>query len=174
MVQASRELMPAIETRLYIGNSRQLGPVVVSTPMNSSLHAVSISSLFRRLQNNDTFRGMSIFQYRMGRQLGDLIIFLQPKMGNFFWKFATGDGQTIAEATIQSRTAYADRKARLELSKKTSVESWKAICETGSTPSILPRQEAIISMQYRSCSGWWTDASLLDNTYIILFIQSYD
>ncbi|PYH64456.1 uncharacterized protein BO88DRAFT_457989 [Aspergillus vadensis CBS 113365] len=51
-------------------------------------------------------------------------------MGNSFWKFTTDDGQTIAEATIQSMTAYADRKARLELSKKTSVESWKAICET--------------------------------------------
>ena len=51
-------------------------------------------------------------------------------MCNSLWKFATEDGQTIAEATIQSRTAYADCKARLELSKKTSVESWKAICET--------------------------------------------
>ncbi|GLA35109.1 hypothetical protein AnigIFM63309_010000 [Aspergillus niger] len=28
-------------------------------------------------------------------------VYLKPEMGNSFWKFATADGQTIAESTIQ-------------------------------------------------------------------------
>ncbi|GLA06739.1 hypothetical protein AnigIFM60653_007684, partial [Aspergillus niger] len=27
-------------------------------------------------------------------------VYLKPEMGNSFWKFATADGQTIAESTI--------------------------------------------------------------------------
>lgn len=89
MFQASRELMAAIETRLYIVELRQLGRVVVSTPIN--------------------------------------ILFMQ----------------------------YPPR-------------SCSGVCTRAATPSILPRQEAIMSMQYRSCSCRWTDASLFDNTYITL------
>ncbi|PWY73442.1 hypothetical protein BO83DRAFT_388803 [Aspergillus eucalypticola CBS 122712] len=58
--------------------------------VNNFLHAVSISSLFRRLQNNGTFRGMSIFQYRMGRQFGDLI---SPSFYNLKWTITFGSSQ---------------------------------------------------------------------------------
>ena len=48
-------------------------------------------------------------------------VYLKPEMGNSPWKFATADGQTIAESTIQLMTKYTSREAKLQLAKKSFV-----------------------------------------------------
>ncbi|PWY75946.1 hypothetical protein BO83DRAFT_426199 [Aspergillus eucalypticola CBS 122712] len=67
---------------LMIGDPFQLHPVVESTPQNNPLHAVSATSLFRRLHMNGMLLCMLDVQYRMASILGDLVsqLFYQGRL----------------------------------------------------------------------------------------------
>ncbi|PYH33754.1 uncharacterized protein BO87DRAFT_426498 [Aspergillus neoniger CBS 115656] len=77
-------------------------------------------------------------------------------MGNPSWKFATNDGQTIAEATIRSMTAYADRKPKVELVKETFLSYLTCLLETqplaeDKMPTFRSRRSSNSQITSRKC-----------------------